>query len=119
MNNKYNSGLYLQLNNFDYSDQNIAQVKEYLKTRQLPVSLDTNGKIKRFLAKWEKDFKIDNDKLVYSPLKLIVVPDDKRNDVLKKIYEDITQGPAQGIDMFYARVRDKYLNIRKVTYRHF
>jgi hypothetical protein len=32
---------------------------------------------------------------------------------LKKIYEDITQGPAQGIDLFYARVRDKYLNIRR------
>jgi hypothetical protein len=30
--------------------------------------------------------------LVYSPLNLIVVPDDKRNDVLKKTYEDITLG---------------------------
>jgi Tfp pilus assembly PilM family ATPase len=51
--------------------------------------------------------------LVYSPLNLIVVPDDKRNDVLKQIYEDITQGVGQGIDLFYARVRDKYLNIRR------
>jgi hypothetical protein len=109
----YNPSLYLTLNNFNYSDQNIAQVKEYLRTRTLPNSLDNSGKRKRFLAKWEKDFTIDNDKLVYSPLNLIVVPDDKRNDVLKKIYEDITQGPAQGIDMFYARVRDKYLNIRR------
>jgi hypothetical protein len=50
---------------------------------------------------------------VYSPLNLIVVPDDKRNDVFKKIYEDITQGSAQGIDLFYARIRDKYLNIRR------
>jgi hypothetical protein len=32
---------------------------------------------------------------VYSPINLIVVPDDKRNDVLKKVYEDITQGPGQ------------------------
>jgi hypothetical protein len=85
----HNSGLYLQLNNFNYSDQNIAQVKEYLRTRKLPDSLDNSGKKKRFLAKWEKDFKIDNDKSVYSPLHLIVVLDDKRNDVLKKTYEDI------------------------------
>ena len=105
--------IYLQLNNFNYSDESIKQVKEYLRTRKLPESLDNSGKKKRFLAKWEKDFKIENDKLVYSPLNLTVVPDDKRNDVLKKIYEDITQGPAQGIDTFYARVRDKYLNIRR------
>jgi hypothetical protein len=84
-------------------------VKEYLRTRSLPDSIDTSGKKRRFLAKWEKDFKIDNNTLVYSPLNLIVVPDDVRDIVLKKMYEDITQGPVQGIDMFYARVRDKYL----------
>jgi hypothetical protein len=44
---------------------------------------------------------------------LIVVPDDERDMVLKKMYEDITQGVGQGIDLFYARVRDKYLNIRR------
>jgi hypothetical protein len=75
--------------------------------------LDNSEKRKIFLAKWEKDFKIVNDKLVYSPLNLIVVPDDKRNDVLKKMYEDIAQGVGQGIDLFCARVRDKYLNIRR------
>jgi hypothetical protein len=32
---------------------------------------------------------------------------------LKKIYEDFTLGVGQGIDMLYARVRDKYLNIRR------
>jgi hypothetical protein len=108
-----NPFLYLTLNNYGYSLQSIAQVKEYLRTRNLPDSTDNEGKKKRFLAKWEKDFKIDNDKLVYSPLNLILVPDDRRNDVLKKTYEDMTQGPAQGIDIFYTRVRDKYLNIRR------
>jgi hypothetical protein len=100
----YNPSLYLTLNNYGYSPQSIAQVKEYLRTRNFPDSIDTSGKKKRFLAEWEKDFKIDNDKLVYSPLNLIVVLDDKRNDVLKKIYEDITQGPGQAIDIFYARL---------------
>jgi hypothetical protein len=75
--------------------------------------LDNSGKKKRFLAKWETDFKIVNDESICSPLNLMVVPDDKRNDVLKKIYEDITFGVGQGIDTFYARVRDKYLNIRR------
>jgi hypothetical protein len=102
----YNPSLYLTLNNYGYNNESIAQVKEYLNTRQLPDSLDNFGKKRRFLAKWEKDFKIVNDQLVYTPLNLIVVPDDKRNDVLKKIYENITLGVGQGIDMLYARVRD-------------
>jgi hypothetical protein len=109
----YNPSLYLTFNNYGYSPKSIAEVKEYLRTRSLPDSIDTSGKKRRFLAKWEKDFKIDNNKLVYSPFNLIVVPDDERDIVLKKIYEDITQGPAQGIDMFYARIRDKYLNTRR------
>jgi hypothetical protein len=81
------------------TQKSITDVKEYLKTRKLPESLDNSSKIKRFLAKWEKDFKIENDKLVFGPLILIVVPDDKRNDVLKRIYEDITLGVRQGFDM--------------------
>jgi hypothetical protein len=76
--------IYLQLNNLNDSDESIKQVKEYLRKSNLPGSLDNSSKKKRFLAKWEKDFKIENDKLVYSPLNLIVIPDDKRNDVLKK-----------------------------------
>jgi hypothetical protein len=32
---------------------------------------------------------------------------------LKSIYEDIKQGPGQGISLFYKLVRDSYLNIRR------
>jgi hypothetical protein len=85
----------------------------------LPESIDNSGKKKRFLAKWEKDFKIVNDKLVYIPLNLTVIPDDKRNDLLLKIYKDLKQGVGQGIDMFYSRVREKYLNIRRIDVSKF
>jgi hypothetical protein len=104
---------YLTLNNYGYSNDSIDMVKEYLRTRVLPESLNNSGKKKRFLAKWEKDFKIENDKLVYTPENLIVVGDDERNDVLLKIYKDISQGVGQGISTFYNRIREKYLNIRR------
>jgi hypothetical protein len=54
-----------------------------------------------------------NGKLVYTPLNLAVVPDGERNTILKGIYEDIKTGVGQGIDMFYKRIRDSYLNIRR------
>jgi hypothetical protein len=53
----YNLSLYITLHNYGYNNESIAQVKEYLKTRQLPNSLDNSGKKKRFLAKWEKDWR--------------------------------------------------------------
>jgi hypothetical protein len=109
----FDASRYLTLNNYGYSPESIAIVKEYLRTRVLPESLDNSAKKKRFLAKWEKDFKIENNKLVYIPLNLIVVPDDQRNIVLLNIYKDLRRGVGQGISMFYNRVRDKYLNIRR------
>jgi hypothetical protein len=54
-----------------------------------------------------------NGKLIYKPLNLTVVPDGERNTILKGIYEDIKTGVGQGIDLFYKRIRDKYLNIRR------
>jgi hypothetical protein len=54
-----------------------------------------------------------NNKLVYTPLNITVVLDGERNTVLKSLYEDIKQGVGQGIDLFYKRIRDKYLNIHR------
>lgn len=109
----FDASLFLTLNNYGYSNESIAMVKEYLRTRELPESLDNSGKRRRFLAKWEKDFTVENNKLIYIPLKLEVVPDDKRNDVLLKTYKNLKTGVAQGVTMFYHRITDNYLNIRR------
>jgi hypothetical protein len=111
--NKYDADIYLKLNNYGFSDKSIANVKNYLANQTLPVSLNTSQKRTRFIQKWSKDWRIDQGKLIYTPLNLAVVPDGERNTILKSIYEDITQGVSQGIDLFYKRVRDSYLNIRR------
>ena len=54
--------LYSKLNNFGYSNESIQMVKEYLQTRRVPNAIDTAGKIKRFLAKWDKEWKVENNK---------------------------------------------------------
>jgi hypothetical protein len=84
MSQKYQPGLFLTLNNYGFSDASLAEVKAYLATRTLPVSMDTNAKKRRFIQKWSKDWKITLGKLIYTPLNLTVVPDDERNNVLKK-----------------------------------
>jgi hypothetical protein len=73
---KYDSSLYFTLNNYGHSNDNIATVKEYLRTRVLPPELDTWGKKNRFTNKWDNnDWKVENNHLVYIPRKLIVIPE--------------------------------------------
>ena len=109
----YESLLFQTLNNYGFDNDSIEMVKEYLRTRQLPDSLNSGTKIKRFLAKWDKEWKVENNKLMYIPENLEVVPSDDRNKVLLGIYKDLSQGVAQGIEIFYKRIRNKYLNIRR------
>jgi hypothetical protein len=113
MANKYDADLYLKYNNYGFSDKSIADVKNYLATQALPASLNTSQKRTRFIQKWSKDWEVRSNKLVYTPLNLTVVPDGERNTVLKGIYKDIKTGVGQDIDLFYKRIRDKYLNIRR------
>ena len=46
-----------------------------------------------------------NDKLLYIPLIIGAVPNDKRNEILYEFYKDIRQGSEQEIDIL------SYLNI--------
>ena len=111
---KYDSGLYLKLNNFGFTEKSIAEVKNFLLDGDLHDSLDTTQKKTRYKKIWSSDkWKVESNDLIYKPLNLTVVPDDERAEVLKKIYEDITQGPGQGISLLYKRVRNKYLNVRR------
>ncbi len=111
--NTYDAKIYLKLNNNGFSDKSLDDVKTYLASQKLPLSLHTKEKRKRFIEKWNKDWEMRNGKLIYKPLNLTVISDGERNTVLKTIYEDIKQGVGQGIDLFYKRIRDKYLNIRR------
>jgi hypothetical protein len=44
MANKFNAGMYLQLNNYGYSPTSLAEVMDYLRTKVVPASMDTNAK---------------------------------------------------------------------------
>ena len=46
-------------------------------------------------------------------MNLEVVPDNKRNEKMKEMYENEITGPGRGIEMFYHTICDKYLNIRR------
>ena len=108
----YDKSLFLKLNNYGYSDESIIEVKDYLINLKLPDKVDTNAKGRRYYEKWNQ-FEIRDDKLFYKKFDLEVVPDDKRNEKMKELYENEMTGPGRGIEMFYHTICDKYLNIRR------
>ena len=101
--------LFLKLNNYGYSDQSIDEVKEHIIDRKMPEKIDSNAKAERYHDKWSQ-FEIRNDNLFHKKHNLEVVPNEKRNEKIKELYEDQSIGPGRGIEMFYHTVCQKYLN---------
>ena len=65
---------------------------------------------------YKKLFKIENEKLIYKPLNLIVVKKEQVNDILKSHYNEY---PSSGILSFYKNVTRKYANITRNEVKEF
>ena len=116
----YDPSRLLILCNYGYLDDQIAVAKEHLKNKKFLSHVNNSAKTRSFIEKWT-DFKIVNDKLFYFPINLeVVVPNNKRNEILLEIYKDITKDRGQGIDtMFYNRIVEIYLKIRRKDVEEF
>ena len=99
---------YKQLNNY-YFDEDYKNLKEYLRNDVAPISFDRIEKA-RFYHKYGNDFKIINKEVVHEPLNLIVTNTDKKEEILKELYDDFIVGVGVGLESFYKKVRIKYLN---------
>ena len=99
-----------KLNNYDWSNEQIEIIKDYITNKRLP-QFRTNALRNRFIEKY-KDFIIENNKLVYEPLHLEVIPDDKREETLKNFYDDY-KAIGTGKVGFYKKITSNYLNINR------
>jgi transposase InsO family protein len=109
--------IYRKLNLLNYSPENLKIVKEYLSNGHIPPEFHEK-KVERFIDHY-KDFILKGNNIIYTPLNLLVVPDDKREDILKEIYNDPNQGIGLGIQSFYNKINSKYLNIRRKDVKDF
>ena len=99
-----------KLNNYDWSDEQIEIIKSYINTKTLP-QFRTNALKNRFIEKY-KDFIVENNKLIYEPLHLEVIPDDKRDETLQKFYDGF-KAVGSGKVGFYKKISSNYLNINR------
>jgi transposase InsO family protein len=109
--------IYRKLNLLDYSPNNLNIIREYLSNGSLPPEFHEK-KTERFINHY-KDFKLEGNNIIYTPLNLLVVPENKREEILKEIYNDPNQGIGLGIQSFYNKINSKYLNIRRKDVKEF
>ena len=109
--------IYRKLNLLDYSPKKLNIIREYLSNGSLPPEFHEK-KTERFINHY-KDFKLEGNNIIYTPLNLLVVPDNKREEKLKEIYNDPNQGIGLGIQSFYNKINSKYLNIRRKDVKEF
>ena len=104
---------FLTLNNIFPNDQMIDDVIQYKETNQLPDTLNTATKRRRFLEKFQQ-FQLENGKLFYNKenLHLQVVKKTEIPQILNQTYYNLKTGLG-GIVVFYKYICSKYINIKR------
>ena len=99
-----------KLNNYNWDDEEIEKIKNYIKHKILP-DFKTYILKERFIEKY-KHFIIKNNKLFYKPLNLEVVPNDQKDKILQKFYDEfLTIG--SGKVSLYKKIILSYININR------
>jgi len=106
-----------KLNALKFDDNNIINIKNFIQYQELPPSMSDYEK-ERFKRNY-KDFVLENDKLIYKPNNLQVIPTSEINQTLEALYKDPVYGLGAGIKTFYSSVNSKYLNITRKDVKHF
>lgn len=101
--------LYTKLNQYFERDADINKVIRFLKNGVYPIDVETMEERGKFTRKF-KGFKVIDNKLVYEPKGLTVIPKRSVNKTLKDEYKD---NFGSGITNFYKTIRTKYLNIKR------
>ena len=101
-----------KLNNYKWNNDNIELVKNYLLNGDLP-----RIRKKRFQEKYQ-DFVMENDKIIYQPLNLEVIPDDKIEETLKNYYDDF-KAIGNGKEALYKKISSLYINITRNDVKQF
>ena len=100
-----------KLNHLDYTDIYVDAIYDYIKNGNIPEAFDYNQGYN--IKKHYKDFKIVDGKLYYTPLNLEVVKEGEREELLKRMYDDIKVGVGSGIQSFYNKITSKYIGITR------
>lgn len=98
----------LRYNNIFKSDEDINNLVNYLKNKELPPLKNPKHFLKR-----AQEFSLVKNQLVLTKTGHIVVKASDRTKIMSKLYNDTKLGAGKGIITFYKLVASKYINIRR------
>jgi len=107
--------LYRKLNSYIYDDNTIQEVKDFITNSTVPAFIGNDeSKLDDFVEKWN-GFIVDDNKLIYTGnnMRLTVVPNDERENIVKKYYNDFAMSAGAGYKNLYYKICLSYLNISR------
>ena len=106
-----------KLNALKFDDKNIENIKKFIQYQKLPESF-SDLQQERFKNNF-KDFILINERLIYKPKNLEVIPTQDISTTLEALYKDPVYGLGAGIKTFYNSVNSRYLNITRKDVKNF
>ena len=107
-----------KLNNLPYDEEHLEIVSWYLKHNKFHIPDGLTKDQTRKLIRNYKDFVLDGDKIIYKPLLLEAITTNKKEEILKEMYNS-NLGLDAGIKSFYAKITNKYIGIKRADVAEF
>jgi hypothetical protein len=119
-----NALIYLKLNNYDYSRENLSNVAAFLRTGEIPDSITDPRQRRTFQKRYGSgEFALKPRSrvatIIYTPLNVELVCKDDIEKKLTPLYKDPKIGTGMGIRSFYGKVLQKYIGINRDEVRAF
>ena len=117
------SQIYNKLNNYNYDDQYVNMIRNYLRSRGTPNLVFPAGFTdyqKLHTSVQYRDFELrGNDDIYYRPLDLLVIPESEKEQVMQDLFDDFDVSAGVGIRTFYDKIIQRYLGIKRKDVEEF
>ena len=116
--------LFNKLNNYNYTDQYVNMIRNYLRSRGtanlvFPAGFTDYQKLHTAVQYRDFELRGHNDDIYYRPLDLLVIPESEKQQTLQDLYDDFDISAGVGIRTFYDKVMQRYLGIKRTDVETF
>jgi hypothetical protein len=104
--------VYRFLNNVQFTNAYIESVIDYINDDVIPPGMNARQQA-TFIDRFDQDWEVIDDELIFTPLNLTAVSEELAQDVLQLLYDDPVNSLGKGINSFYDTVRSMFVGITR------
>ena len=115
--------LFNKLNNYNYTDQYVNMIRNYLRSRGtanlvFPAGFTDYQRLHTAVQYRDFELRAGND-VYYRPLNLLVIPESEKQQTLQDLYDDFDISVGVGQKTFYDKITQRYLGIKRTDVETF